>query len=265
MTSFADVAVGTQVPQSGYFFGVSVTSIQRTVTLSGFNVVNQGSWNSGFSAKVKHEDLWKQVGNSKIVHEGTWKDTAPTIQRTVTKKRVLLSGGFDFNPDAQPSVGVVRIPNNWYIPSGWKIVRSYISGIYDDLLDGIFVYKGGVEEAFILARRTNPDWVATDRTDSENWDSFADFSWRETQNFTITSGLLNGCGADWYCPYILTPGEIGGGCGSDGCIVHAYFGSGIYTTGIPIDFDRVVSVKTGTSCGTCNHSFYVTALQFEEP
>jgi hypothetical protein len=261
MTSFADVAVGTEVAHSGNFFGVSVTSVQRTITLSGFNVVSQGSWNSGFSASVKHEDLWKQVGNSKIVHEGTWKDTAPTIQRTVSKKRVRLFGSFGANPNQEPSVGVFQIPNDWYIPSGWKIVRSYISGIYDDLLDGIFVYKAGVQEAFILARRNNPNWVGRTRN---GW-NFTDFTWQEIQNFTITSGLLNGCGADWYCPYIMTPGEIGGGCGSDGCIAHTFFGSAHQTTGVPVDINRVVSVKTGLSCGTCNHGFYVTNLTFEEP
>ena len=250
-----------------------VTSVQRQVTLSGFNVVNQGAWNTGYAASIVHDESWKQVGDSKIVSQGSWVDTSPTVVRTVTKKRVKFSAfsNLDHNPYVEPSIANYGITltvagDNPYVPAGWKIVRCYLHGIYDDLLDGIFVYRGGVESAFVLARREPSNWVGKFRN---GWD-FTDYEWVSIPNFTIddppnSGGLLNVCGADWYCPYILTPGEAGGGCGSDGCIRHVFLGDAHETTGIPIDMNRLVSVKTGTNCGTCNHGFFVQTLVLEEP
>jgi hypothetical protein len=277
--SFADIAVGTSRPQTtasggGVLMAWEVTSVQRQVTLSGFNVVNQGAWNTGYAASIVHDESWKQVGDSKIVSQGSWVDTSPTVVRTVTKKRVKFSTANtgEQNPYAEPSIANYGITptaagDNPYVPAGWKIVRCYLHGIYDDLLDGIFMYRGGVESAFVLARKEPSTWVGRFKN---GWD-FTDYQWVSIPDFTIdapfaSGGLRTSACSNWYCPYIMTTGEAGGGCGSDGCTRYVFLGDAHETTGIPVDMNRLVSVKTGGNPGdTLNHYFFVQTLVLEEP
>lgn len=257
-TSIADIPVGTSVAQSGTNLAVLVSQRSIVENYSGLDVISSQSWQSPQTAYVQSGGQWREVESVKVMQNGSWQTTAPELTRTIYKKRVRLSfGGAGFSQGAATSIGQINIPNDWYVPSGWKIVYCRWSGIYDDVCDGIFL--GQRPSTFdgigtILARRSNSDYV------NENTSIW---TWQSIPNFTITNLRMGGA-SNWECPWLLTPSVSTEGvrCGDDGYVDLHYFP--VDEKVIPNSFNQIVSVKRGNSCDTCNHYPY-GVMWFEEP
>ena len=257
-TSFADIPVNTTVQEIGTNLGVLVTQRAVEVINPGFGVISSESWQAPKVVYVQSEGEWKQVETASAIQNGSWQTTAPELTSTVYKKRVRLSfGGRGFNQGAAISIGQMNIPNDWYVPSGWKMVYCRWTGIYDDVCDGIFL--GQRANTFdgigtILARRPNSDYV---NEDTSIW------TWESIPDFTITNLRMGGA-SNWECPWILTQSVSTEGvrCGDDGYVdLHRF---PVDEQVIPNSFNQIVSVKRGNSCGTCNH-FPWGVMWFEEP
>jgi hypothetical protein len=260
-TSIADIPVGTSVAQDASgnpsFLAVLVTQRSIVQNYSGLDVVNSGNWQSPQAAYVQSGGTWRKVESMKVMQNGSWVSTGPELTETIYKKRVRLSfGGRGFNEGAATSIGQMNLPNDWYVPSGWKMVYCRWSGIYDDVCDGIFLgQKSGANRiGTILARRSNSDYV------NENTSIW---SWQSIPNFTINNLRMGGA-SNWECPWLLTPSVSTEGvrCGDDGAVDLHYFP--VDEKVIPNSFNQIVSVKRGNSCDTCNHYPY-GVMWFEEP
>jgi hypothetical protein len=257
-TSIADIPVGTSVQESGTNLAVLVSQRPVVVERPGVEVLSSQAWQPPKAVYVQSGGEWKQVETMKVMRNGSWQTTATELTSTVYKKQVRLSfGGRGFNQGASTSIGQMNIPNDWYVPSGWKMVYCRWSGIYDDVCDGIFL--GQRTNTFdgigtILARRSTSDYV---NEDTSIW------TWESIPNFTITNLRINGA-SNWECPWLLTASVSTEGvrCGDDGYIDLHRFPNDEQV--MPNSFNQIVSVKRGSNCGTCNHFPYGVML-FEEP
>ena len=253
--SIADIPVGTSVAGNSSSLAVLVTQRSIIRNYSGLDVVNSGNWQSPQTAYVQSGGTWRKVESMKVMQNGSWVSTGPKLIETTYKKQVRLSasGGY-FNQGASISIGQMNIPNDWYVPSGWKMIYSRWTGIYDDVCDGIFLgQKPGTFDGIgtILGRRPNTRYV---NQVTSTWRS-----WQSIPGFTITN-LRQGQASNWICTWLLTPGVSNGNC--SGKLDRHYFPNANQT--IPNSFNQIVSVKRGDDCDTCNHSAG-GVMVFEEP
>ena len=259
-TSIADIPVGTSVAvdtsDNPSFLGVLVTQRSIVRNYSGLDVVNSGNWQSPQTAYVQSGGTWRKVDSMKVMQNGSWVSTGPKLIETTYKKQVRLSFSYrTFNEDAQTSIGQMNIPNDWYVPSGWKMVYCRWKGIYDDTCDGIFLgQKPGTFDGIgtILARRPETRYV---NANTSVW------TWESIPNFTITN-LRQNQADNWICTFLLTPSVPNDGVSCSGKL-DAHRFSNEYQT-IPNSFNQIVSVKRGNDCDSCNHSAG-GVMVFEEP
>ena len=258
-TSIADIPVGTSVADDASdnpsFLAVLVTQRSIIRNYSGLDVVNSGNWQSPQTAYVQSGGTWRKVESMKVMQNGSWVSTGPKLIETTYKKQVRLSfSGRTFNQDAQTSIGQMNIPNDWYVPSGWKMIYCRWTGIYDDICDGIFLgQKPGSFDGIgtILGRRPDTRYV---NRDTSTWRS-----WESIPNFTIEN-LRQNQADNWTCTWLLTPGASNGSC--SGKPDSHRFPNENQT--IPNSFNQIVSVKRGNDCDSCNHSSG-GVMVFEEP
>lgn len=257
-TSIADISVGTSIQESGSNLAVLVTQRPVVVDRPGVEVLTSQAWQPPKGVYVQSSGEWKQVETMQVMRNGSWQTTATELTSTIYKKQVRLAfGGRAFNQGASTSIGQMNIPNDWYVPSGWRMVYCRWTGIYDDVCDGIFL--GQREGTFdgigtILARRSNSDYVNSN-TSVWTWDSIP--------NFTVET-LRTGQASNWLCPWLLTKSVSTEGvkCGDDGRVdLHRFPND---DQRMPNSFNQIVSVKRGSDCDSCNH-FPKGVMLFEEP